>query len=224
MHPSPCHAPAAGATILRHAPLGNIQLRQDFDARNNRRCILVVDFVDGENFPVHRMRTTDFFVGLDVDVRGLRGHGLRQDLAHPLKIGASEAMSRRCSMNSDASGWSPLASSSWDASCKYHSLNWLEISRLQPEAHPGAPVRSTSRRASRSCALPRSTDAKSGSGLSGIVVGIAKRQQVVCQKAGIQPRSLWLSLRNASWRTKGNPAWRECRIHIHFGNQAQADQ
>ena len=125
-------------------------------------------------------------------------------------IGASEAMSRRCSMNSDASGWSPLASSSWDASCRYHSLNWLEISDSSPKQIRGT-CPNTSRRASRSCALPGSTDAKSGSGLSASASSASPSgSRLFAKRKLVFSRAVCgLSLGNASWRTKGNPAWRE---------------
>ena len=76
------HAPAAGrgdadAPVLGQAPLGDVHLRHDLDARGERglqpprrRLLVVEDAVDAIAHPQAVLE------GLDVDVRGFGVHGL----------------------------------------------------------------------------------------------------------------------------------------------------
>jgi hypothetical protein len=78
------------AAVLRHAPLGDVQLRQDLDARCQRRLHLHGRLHDLAQHAVDAVADPDLLLErLDVDVGRAALHGVRQQPLISLTTGAS---------------------------------------------------------------------------------------------------------------------------------------
>ena len=216
--------PQFGPPVLGHAALGDVELGQNLDARDNGGRILVVDLVNRIKLAIH----TDahdrlLFIRLDVNVRCLCGHRLGQDLAHPLDDGR---LRRHVSQVFNEFGCLKLVGDRVVLGLGVLHIPSVELGSnfgLQPKRNPGNFAEHQAQRISQCRALWIHGD-KFRHGLR--IFGASHGQQIVGQqKTGVHLRSDRFFLRKrVLTHQRQTRLPRQSSVHIDLRNQPQADQ
>ncbi|MNU95636.1 hypothetical protein D3C71_856580 [compost metagenome] len=213
-----------GAPVLRHPAFRNVQLRKDLDAGHHSGGILVINLVNGVQLAVHPYPDHRFFfVGFDVNVGGLGRHGLGEDMAHALDDGGLRG---HVPQVLDEFRSLKLVRNGFSFRLRLLDVPGIELTgyfRLQAKNDPGH-IPKDQAQCIAQCRALRIYRREIRRGLS--VLCISQRKQVVGQqKAGVQPRSFRLFLREsvlAHQRQSGLPG--QCGVDIHLRHQPQTDQ